>query len=58
MQKTNLFILPTTHELHDKVVRIKRYRENSFFSLLLTYGKCVDIVLRGVTGEKRHSESA
>ena len=51
MQKT---VLPTTHGLQDKIVRYKQYRENSFFSLLLTYGKCVDIVLRGVPRERRH----
>ena len=53
MQKTNP-VLPTTHGLKDKIVRYERYRENSFFSVSLSYGKCVDIILRGVPREKRH----
>ena len=54
MCKRITFILPTTHGLQDKIVRYERYIENSFVSLLLTYGKCIDIVIRGVPREKRH----
>jgi hypothetical protein len=52
MQKTNP-VLPTTHGLQDKIVRYGQYRENSFISVPLTYGKCVVIILRGYL-EKRH----
>jgi len=52
MQKTNL-VLTTTLGLQDKIVRIKRYRENSFVSFPLTYGKLCGYCSKGVPREKR-----
>jgi hypothetical protein len=58
MQKTNL-ILTTTPGLQDKIERIKRYRENSFVSLPLTYGKLFEtIVLRGYLRKRDTTEDA
>jgi len=53
MQKTNP-VLTTTPGLQDNIVRIKRYRENSFVSFPLTYGKLCGYCSKGVPREKRH----
>jgi len=53
MQKTNL-VLTATPGLQDKIVRIRRYRENSFVSLPLTCGKLCGYCSKGVPREKRH----
>jgi len=48
----------TTRRLQDKIARIKRYKENSFVSLPLTYGKLCGYCSKRVPRKKRHLEDA
>jgi len=51
MTNLSLYLTPG---LQDKIVRIKRYREDSFVSLLLTCGKLCGYCSKGVSKEKIH----